>query len=288
MSHLTLSGPGRPVRVVALALILGAAAHPLDGPRAPPEEQAPRVEERAARMTVAAPAALPAPGDQADRVPPPAPGDDETPARLTLGPGGRDLHLTGDLSEGVAARVAQVLAAHSRVERLHLTSDGGLVEEASSLAGIVTARRLSTVVRDICVSACTLVFVHGRRRYLLAGGRLGFHAPYEVGPDGGMQAVDPAPERAAYTAAGVPPAFVARAMAVAPADIWIPSIAELRMAGVVTAVVGRGRFPETGRDVTAPLVGRQAAGPSKRRALRASAASGRAGRPAGDRSRDPA
>ena len=264
MSHLPLSGPGHPVRVVALALILGVAAfQTLDGPRSPVEGQAPR-------MAVAAPVALPATaGDQAHRVPAPAPEDDETPARLTLGPGGRDLHLTGDLTEGIAARVAQVLAAHPRVERLHLTSDGGLVEEASSLAGIVTARRLSTVVRDTCISACTLVFVHGRRRYLLAGGRLGFHAPYEIGPDGRMQAVDPAPERAAYTAAGVPPAFVARAMAVAPADIWIPRTAELRMAGVVTAVVGRGRFPETGRDVTASPSDRPAAGPSKRRARRA-------------------
>ncbi len=143
-------------------------------------------------MAVAAPTALPAPGDRGHRVPAPAPEDDETPARLTLGPGGRDLHLTGDLTEGIAARVAQVLAVHPRVERLHLTSDGGLVEEASSLAGIVTARRLSTVVRDTCISACTLVFVHGRRRYLMVGGRLGFHAPYEVGPDGRMQAVDPA------------------------------------------------------------------------------------------------
>ncbi|MEG9529438.1 MAG: hypothetical protein MIL41_27315, partial [Hyphomicrobiales bacterium] len=53
----------------------------------------------------------------------------DIPARLTIGPGGRDLRLAGDLTEGVAARVAGVLAAQPQIARIHLTSDGGLVEE---------------------------------------------------------------------------------------------------------------------------------------------------------------
>lgn len=164
--------------------------------------------------------------------------DPEVPARLTVGPDGRDLHLVGDLTEGVAARVGRLLGAHPGIARLHLTSDGGLVEEGSAIGALVAARGLETRVSDACASACTLIFVRGRRRILAEGGRLGFHAPYALGARGRMRPVDPAPERAAYRAAGLPPAFVARVLAVSPAAIWIPDAAQLCAAGIVTGIVG--------------------------------------------------
>ncbi|MGT2488326.1 hypothetical protein ACU4GA_25120 [Methylobacterium oryzae CBMB20] len=122
----------------------------------------------------------------------------DVPARLTVGPGGRDLRLAGDLAAGVAARVAALLAAHPQIIRIHLTSDGGLVEEGAAIGALVAARGLATYVPDACASACTLIFVRGRTRYLATGGRLGFHAPYEIGARGRMRPVDSAPERAAY------------------------------------------------------------------------------------------
>ncbi len=260
MSHPLPSGRGHPACLALLALALSLALPPCAGDPspvagAPPAVPATGGEGAAARpagkMALPAATALPGPAPQAE--------GDETPARLAVGAGWRDLYLSGDITEGVAARVAAALAAHPRVERLHLTSDGGLVEEATSLARLVTARRLTTVVADACVSACTLVFVHGRRRLLAVGGRLGFHAPYEVGPDGQMQAVDPSPERAAYTGAGVPLDFVTRAMAVPPADIWVPDPVELRRAGVVTALIDRergsghrGEFAQATRGALAP------------------------------------
>lgn len=161
----------------------------------------------------------------------------EVPARLTLGPDGRDLHLAGDLTEGVAARVARLLAAHPQIARLTLTSDGGLVEEGAAIGALVAARGLATYVPDACASACTLIFVRGRRRLIAPGGRLGFHAPYVIGAHGRLRAVDAAAERAAYRAAGLPRDFVARALAVPPAGIWIPDAARLRAAGVVTGIV---------------------------------------------------
>ncbi len=145
-----------------------------------------------------------------------------------MGPGGLDLRLAGDLTEGVAGRVAALLDAHPRIARLHLTSDGGLVEEGAAIGALVAARGLATYVPDACVSACTLIFVRGRGRFLAAGGRLGFHAPYAIGAHGRMHPVDPAPERAAYGAAGLPRAFVARALAVPPAGIWIPDAGAAR------------------------------------------------------------
>ena len=189
----------------------------------------------------------------------PATGASEIPARVALGPDGRDLRLAGDLTAGVAARVAELLATHPGVERIHLTSDGGFVEEGAAIGALVAARKLATYVPDVCVSACTLIFVRGSARILAAGGRLGFHAPYIIGAHGRMHPVDPTPERAAYRAAGLPRGFVARALAVPPAGIWIPDAATLRAAGIVTAVVGPDRFPDSTLDADPSEAGARAA-----------------------------
>jgi hypothetical protein len=159
----------------------------------------------------------------------------------------------------VAARVAGILAAHPRIARIHLTSDGGLLEEGAAIGALVAARGLATYVPDACASVCTLIFIRGRTRCLATGGRLGFHAPYAVGAQGRMHAVDPAPERAAYRAAGLPRAFVARALAVPPAEIWIPEAEVLRAAGIVTESVGPERLLDSNLDVDPSEAGARAA-----------------------------
>jgi hypothetical protein len=223
------SGWGRRTRMAAAVLALALASSPA-----------------AARPMPTGEAAAPAEGL-------------EHPARVALGPGGRDLRLAGDLTAGVAAQVAALLAAHPQVERLHLTSDGGLVDEGAAIGALVAARGLATYVPDVCVSACTLIFVRGRTRLLAAGGRLGFHAPYTIGAHGRMRPVDPAPERAAYRAAGLPAGFVARALAVPPAGIWIPDAAELQAAGIVTGIVGLERLPDSTLDADPSADGARAA-----------------------------
>ncbi|MGT2478314.1 hypothetical protein ACU4GR_04070 [Methylobacterium oryzae CBMB20] len=169
----------------------------------------------------------------------------DVPARLTVGPGGRDLRARGRSRGGRrrAGRRPPGRAPADHPESIS-TSDGGLVEEGAAIGALVAARGLATYVPDACASACTLIFVRGRTRYLATGGRLGFHAPYEIGARGRMRPVDSAPERAAYRAAGLPAAFVTRALAVPPAGIWVPTDGELRAAGIVTEVVGTDRFPD--------------------------------------------
>ncbi|MDR7039294.1 hypothetical protein J2X36_004068 [Methylobacterium sp. BE186] len=209
-----------------LTVFGGGTACPAAAPPDLPEDVSPRIR------------ALSVPRQALD-------GDDAGPqARLELGPDGRDLRLTGDLTEGVANRVAALLAAHPEVVRIHLTSDGGLVEEGLALGAIVAVYGLATYVPDVCASACTLVYVRGRGRYLAAGGRLGFHGPYEVGFFDSAHPVDAGPERTAYLNAGLTPEFVARALAVRSEDIWVPEAALLRAAGVVTEMVGPGSFRE--------------------------------------------
>ena len=150
--------------------------------------------------------------------------------------------------DGVATRVAALLAAHPDVRRIHLTSDGGLVAEGLALGRLIAERGLDTYVPDACASACTLAFVRGHARYLGAGGRLGFHAPYETGPFGRAVAVDARVERAAYRAAGLDADFTAEALAVSPDALWMPEAERLIQAGAVTEIVETDRFPDSTLD----------------------------------------
>ena len=168
--------------------------------------------------------------------------------RIVLGPGGRDVRLSGEIAEGAADRLGRLLDAHPGVERIHLTSEGGLVDEALALGAHIAARGLTTYVPDYCVSACTLAFVRGRERLLVSGGRLGFHAPYDPGPAGEVVQADSEPERRAYVAAGVEEAFAAEALRVASADLWIPEAGRLVAARVVTGIVDTRRFPDSTLD----------------------------------------
>ena len=173
---------------------------------------------------------------------------ESAPTRVAVGPNGRDVRLSGELTEGVADRLARLLDGHPDVERIHLTSEGGLVDEGAAIGALVARRGLVTYVPDYCVSACTLAFVRGRERLVLEGARLGFHAPYETGPFGLEVAADSAPERAAYIAAGVEPAFVDAALKVRPDDLMIPDAARLVAARVATGVVDAYRFPDSALD----------------------------------------
>lgn len=177
-------------------------------------------------------------------------GTDEpgTPTRIVLGPGGRDVRLSGELSEGAAARLERLLEQNTQVERIHLTSEGGFVDEGEAIGEAIAAHGLSTYVPDYCVSACTLAFVRGRERFIVPATRLGFHAPYEAGLFGQVFRTDGAPERAAYVAAGVAPDFADAALRVASQDIWFPEPAELVRARVATDVVDTNRFPDSTLD----------------------------------------
>jgi hypothetical protein len=181
------------------------------------------------------------------------------PARVALGPHGRDIRLAGEIGEGTAERVGALLAAHPAVTRIHLTSEGGLVEEATALGDLIAAQGLSTYVPDYCVSACTLAFVRGSARYLVTNGRLGFHAPYDPGLFGQIVQADGAAERAAYVAAGIDPAFATEALAVASDSLWIPEPARLIRARVVTELVDTDRFPDSTLDDDPSPAGARAA-----------------------------
>lgn len=155
-------------------------------------------------------------------------------ATITISEDGHTATLTGELGEGISARLAAIMTEHPGLRRLALTSEGGFVEEARSLGALVATSKLETYVPRYCVSACTLVFVRGSARIAEPGARLGFHAPYVTDAAGQEIQVDADDEREAYVGAGIDPGFAREALDVASSEIWFPDPDRLVAAGVVT------------------------------------------------------
>ena len=173
--------------------------------------------------------------------------------RVDIGPTGIDVRLSGEITEGAAGRLATLLDANPTISRIHLTSEGGLADEGQALGDVIAAHHLTTFVPDYCVSACTLAFIRGRERLMLADSRLGFHAPYQPALFGQILQGDVGVQRDAYVDAGVASDFVDAALRVPSAEIWIPDAARLIAARVATGVVDRFRFPDSSLDGEATL-----------------------------------
>ncbi|PSJ43392.1 COG3904 family protein [Allosphingosinicella deserti] len=155
-------------------------------------------------------------------------------ADMTVSKNGRELILAGSIASGAAKRFETVLQAHPGVTVIVLTSPGGRILEAERIAAIVRARRLDTRVDKACMSACTNILLAGRERTAEESARIGFHAPNFPGFNAAEMQASVAAMRNAYLAAGVDPAFVARALTTPAETMWFPSFYELESAGVLT------------------------------------------------------
>ncbi|MDQ2088775.1 COG3904 family protein [Marimonas arenosa] len=144
------------------------------------------------------------------------------------------LELTGPLDWPLYARFCTTLHRHPDLDRVALTSDGGLVPVARAMAARITETGLDTRATGLCASACTLVFMAGTTRSLGPEGELGFHG-YALRRTDPLQttAEEEARDRAWLVARGVDPGFVTRAFATGPDRLWRPDTATLREAGVL-------------------------------------------------------
>lgn len=92
------------------------------------------------------------------------------------------LELHGTIVSGDAEQFRLALQRVGRdalgYKRVALSSIGGLIGEAFSIAKIIEAEKVITLVRsgDRCASACaSILFLAGTYRYIEEGGALGFH-----------------------------------------------------------------------------------------------------------------
>lgn len=162
--------------------------------------------------------------------------------QIALRNDGHDIEISGGVGAGIAEDFARTLEKAPDLRLVHLNlRHGGLVSEAMRLADLIRARGLDTYTTDRCVSACTIVYLAGRNRYLREGAELGFHAFVAPGA-----ARSEAVQGVLLRAAGVAPAFIARAMQTPHNTVWYPAAEELRAAAVVTEIVDGADFAASG------------------------------------------
>lgn len=155
---------------------------------------------------------------------------------LTLSEDETSLHFDGTVTFGLTKRLKALLEQHPELQKLQLSSPGGLIYEARGAASLLQAHNIETEALGLCASACTLIFVAGESRRLAAGARLGFHG-YALEHFGSLPQIDLAKEqakdRASLLRQGISADFIDRIFATAPSDLWQPSKKRLAAAGVL-------------------------------------------------------
>ena len=135
---------------------------------------------------------------------------------------GRVLEFSGGITFGVAQEMQSFLAAMENVERVRLNSIGGRILEAQKMSDLIKARGLSTVVLEQCLSACTIVFLGGKERWIAQNGRLGFHQPAFRGMAEAERRLMIVQEEQRLQKFGLSRAFAEKANNAVPASMWIP------------------------------------------------------------------
>jgi len=148
---------------------------------------------------------------------------------------GTALEIAGTFSWALPQQIGIALAQKPDVRAIYLDSPGGHIKAALEVADLIHSHNLDTYVSHLCASACTIAFLAGRRRLVSETGRLGFHQAYE--PGSSSEQSNTLLQRA-YQQFPLPSAFVAQILRTPPEDLWVPDIAELRKAGIITAVAG--------------------------------------------------
>jgi hypothetical protein len=150
---------------------------------------------------------------------------------------GLALEISGTFSWALPQQVGVVLAETPHVRAIYLDSPGGHIKAALEVADLILAHNLDTYVSRMCASACTIAFLAGHQRFVSETARLGFHQAHGPGISSGQSNLL---LRLVYQNFSLPPAFVAHVLRTPPQDLWIPDLAELRKAGIVTAIAPGG------------------------------------------------
>lgn len=143
---------------------------------------------------------------------------------------------TGPMDFGSSEALADVLNANPGYSLIELESPGGFVIEGLRMAQLVHDRHMDTVTLDECASACTLVMVTGRDRYLGPEAHMGFHRSgfTHVLEDYGWSQVDYAIAEH-YRKYGTQEEFIARALKEPMFRIWWAPHDALYAAGFASA-----------------------------------------------------
>jgi uncharacterized protein DUF4339 len=174
-------------------------------------------------------------------------GRDDTPAyEIRLLRDGREIELAGGMPFGTATEVRKFLDAAPGVEVIHLNSVGGRIAEGIALLKLFRERKLATYTSVDCVSACTIAFLGGSKRYLSNKATLGFHSASFGSLDQEIMPELNSEMRAALKTHGAPSWFIDKALSTSSASMWYPTQKELIEAKIVSTVVDPAHFAMSG------------------------------------------
>ena len=171
--------------------------------------------------------------------------------------GGKEIELSGAINTGIANELSIILDASKNVKTIHVNlSLGGLVDEAIILQKIISKNNLNTYVSGECVSACTIVFLGGKKRYIKSSAKLGFHA-YKV-PGLKENQMDYSDDKNYLKSLNVDKKFITKIFETPHLEMWYPEIDELMEANIVHEIVNGNEFSVSGlssREVTSEIDG---------------------------------
>jgi uncharacterized RDD family membrane protein YckC len=150
---------------------------------------------------------------------------------------GTALEFSGGITFGVAEEMESFLAAMENVRWVRLSSVGGRILEAQKMSDLIKARGLITVVSKDCLSACTIVFLGGKERWIGPNARLGFHQVAFLGMTATDRRMSIAREEQRLQSFGLSRDFAERANKVEPGSMWFPEKDELLREHAVTRIM---------------------------------------------------
>jgi hypothetical protein len=141
------------------------------------------------------------------------------------------LVMTGVIGPGSYRKFRRALA-RSRPEVIVLDGPGGILGEALLIGDEVRRRGLSTAVGadGVCASACAIVFLSGRTKYMGGGAKVGLHAASTADGVADAEATD---IMASYLrTVGVPRTILRRMSSTSPHSIRWLTRGEVRALGI--------------------------------------------------------
>ena len=163
---------------------------------------------------------------------------------------GAELEFSGGIKFGAAKEFTRFIDAMGALKIIHLNSQGGRIEEAQRIGDIIKKRNLDTYVANSCLSACTVIFLSGKNRFITKSAKIGFHQPNFPGLTTEDRILLARREEGRLQRFGLSARFAKRVNEVAPEDMWIPGAAELISEGVATRIVDGSAFALSGINST--------------------------------------
>jgi hypothetical protein len=150
---------------------------------------------------------------------------------------GHELELSGSITFGTLKELSQLIATMKALQIIRLNSTGGRINEAQRIGDLIKGRGLDTLVSSQCLSACTIIFLSGKNRFITADAKIGFHQPTFPGLSTEERKALINLEEKRLRQLGVGTEFSRRAISTAPSDIWLPSPTLLLREKVATEIL---------------------------------------------------